>query len=304
MKELNLEDILSETSDLQEEKKVWYVAIIGRPNAWKSTFINALLWEKVSITSNVPQTTRKRVLAIHNDKESQIIFFDTPGIHKSNKAFNEEINNVAIDSLNESDVILYFVDTSRSGWDEEKFIKELISEVKKPILKVYTKLDLPSRINVPEWEDTIKISSNRKEGFEGLLTAVKAQLSIWPCLFPDNIYTKQDMFFRISEIIREKLFRHTKEELPHSTYIWVDEIEETQTKSGEDMLKIVAYVYTETDSQKYIVVWKQGRLITQIWKEAREELEDIFEKKVFLALRVKVKKNWRKDENFVKKLLK
>ncbi len=305
MKELNLEEILSKTSDLSIKKKVWYVAIIGRPNAWKSTFINSLLWEKVSITSDVPQTTRKRVLAIHNDIDSQIIFFDTPWIHKSNKVFNEEINNIAIDSLNESDLILYFIDTTREGWEEEKFIKSLIAEVKRPVLKVYTKLDLDSKINIPEWEDTIKISSITKEGFEKLLIKIKENIPEWPLLFPEEVYTKQDMFFRISEIIREKVFYHTKEELPHSIYVWVEEIEDlTMQKDWKDLLKIVAYIYTETDSQKYIVVWKNGSLISKIGKEAREDLENVFEKKVFLALRVKVRKNWRKDEKFVKSLLK
>lgn len=305
MKELSLQDILSRTPDLSKEKKVWYVSIIGRPNAGKSTFINALLGEKVSITSNVPQTTRKRVLAIFNDIESQIIFFDTPGVHKSEKTFNEEINKVAIESLSESDLILYFIDSTREWWVEENYIKELISQVKRPVIKVYTKVDLAPKINIPEDADTIKISSTTKEGFEELISSIKEKLPVWPSLFPEDIYTKQDMFFRISEIIREKVFLHTKEELPHSTYVWVDEIEDlTLEKDGKDILKIVAYVYTETESQKYIVVWKNGTLITKIWKEARIELEQIFEKKVFLALRVKVKKNWRKDERLVKSLLK
>lgn len=305
MKELNLQDILSKTQDLSKEKKVWYISIIGRPNAGKSTFINALLWEKVSITSNVPQTTRKRVLAIHNDIDSQIIFFDTPWVHKSNKTFNEEINKVAIESLNESDLILYFIDSSREGGEEENYIKELISQVDRPVIKIYTKTDLTPKINIPENKEIIKISSTTKVGFKDLLSAIKDKLPLWPCLFPTDIYTKQDMFFRISEIIREKVFLHTKEELPHSTYVWVEEIEDlTLEKDGKDLLKIVAYVYTETESQKYIVVWKNGSLITIIWKEARVELEHIFDKKVFLALRVKVKKNWRKDERLVKDLLK
>jgi len=305
MKELNLEEILAKTSDLTTEKKVWYVAIIGRPNAWKSTFINSLLWEKVSITSNIPQTTRKRVLAIYNDTDSQIIFFDTPWVHKSNKVFNEQINNVAIESLSESDLILYFIDSTREGGEEEKFIRELISQIKKPVIKVYTKLDLESKINIPEWDDVIKISSTTKEGFDKLILRIKQNLALWPCLFPENIYTKQDMFFRISEVIREKVFLNTMQELPHSIYVWVEEIEDlTQDKDGKDLLKIVAYVYTETESQKYIVVWKNGSLISKIWMEARIELEHIFEKKVFLALRAKVEKNWRKDENFIKKLLK
>ena len=305
MKELNLEEILEKTSDLTKEKKVGYVAIIGRPNAGKSTFINSLLWEKISITSNVPQTTRRRVLAIHNDTDSQIIFFDTPWIHESNKTFNEQINSVATDSLKESDVILYFIDSSREGWKEEAYIKTLISKINIPVIKVYTKIDLKSKINIPESEKTIKISSVTKDWFENLLEKIKWFLKMSPLLFPEDIYTKQDMFFRISEIIREKVFLNTKEELPHSTYVAVDEIEEDQKdKHWNELLKIVAYVYTETDSQKYIIVWKNWSLITKIWKEARIELEKIFETKVFLALRAKVKKNWRKDEALVNKILK
>ena len=303
MQELNLKDILIKTDDLSEQKKVWYVAIIGRPNAWKSTFINSLLWEKVSITSNVPQTTRKRVLAIANDDDSQIIFFDTPWIHKSNKEFNEKINNVAINSLEESDLILYFIDSSRPGWEEEKYIKNLVSDVKTPILKVYTKSDLKAKIIIPEESETLKISSTTKDGFENLLKKIKENIPIWTLLFPTDIYTKQDMFFRISEIIREKVFMNTKEELPHSIYVWVEEINEEKTKSWAPLLKLVAYIYTDTDSQKYIIVWKGWTLITKIWKEARTELEKIFDTKVFLALRVKVRKNWRKNESLVKSIL-
>ena len=305
MKELNLDDILSKTSDLTKEKKVWYVSIIWRPNAWKSTFINSLLWEKISITSNIPQTTRKKVLAIYNDQDSQIIFYDTPWIHESNKLFNEEINNVAINTLKESDLILYFIDSSREWWKEEDFIKKLISQIKVPIIKVYTKVDLKPKINIPENNNIVKISSTTKQWFDDLISKIKSYLKLWPLMFPEDIYTKQDMYFRISEVIREKVFLHTKDELPHSVYVWVEEIQDLeQQKDWKDLLKIVAYIYTDTESQKYIIIWKNGSLITKIWKEARIELEDIFWKKVFLALRVKVNKNWRKNETFVKKLLK
>jgi GTPase len=298
MKKLNLQDILDNTSDLTQEKKVWYVAIIGRPNAWKSTFVNALIWEKISITTSVPQTTRKRVLAIFNDEESQIIFFDTPWIHKSEKKFNEQINNVAISSFKDAEVILYFIDSSREWWEEERYIKQILSMVNKPVLKVYTKTDLYTKINIPEAEDTLKISSVTKDGFGALLKRIKTYLEIGPMLFPEDYYTKQDIYFRISEIIREKTFLHTKEEIPHSIYVWVDEINETN-----DLLKMVAYIYTETESQKYIVIWKAWSLIQTIWTEARKELEKVFWKKVFLALRVKVKKNWRKDDGIVKEIL-
>jgi len=298
MQELNLQDILDNTSDMSKQKKVWYVAIIWRPNAWKSTFINSLLWEKVSITTNTPQTTRRRVLAIYNDDNSQIIFFDTPWIHKHAKDFNKKINEVAINSFKESDLILYFIDSTREWWEEEKYIREIVDMVNKPVIKVYTKTDLPNKIKIPENDNVLKISSQTKEWFDELLEKTKSFLQEWPLLFPEEYYTKQDIYFRISEIIREKAFLETKEELPHSIYISVEEIED-----NEDILKIVAYIYTDTESQKYIVIWNAWKKIQAIWKQARIELEKIFEKKVFLALRAKTHKNWRKNEWLIKKIL-
>ena len=291
MKELNLQDILSKTKDLKT-KKVWYVSIVWRPNVWKSTFINSLIWEKISIVSNIPQTTRNKILAIYNDEDSQIIFYDTPGIHKSEKLINEKINSQAISSLNDSDIILYFIDSTREWWWEESFIKELISIVNKPVIKVYTKCDKKAKILIPK--GAFMISSLDKIGFKDLLKEIKKYLKEWPMLFPEDIYTKQNVYFRISEIIREKVFLNTKEEIPHSIFIWVEEIVDEK-----DILKIVSYIYTETDSQKYIIVWKWWSLIWKIWKESREALESLFNKKVFLSLRVKVKKSWKKDEKFL-----
>jgi GTP-binding protein Era len=298
MQELNLSEILENTSDFKERKKVWYVAIIGRPNTGKSTFINTLIWEKIAITSNIPQTTRKRILAIFNDSDSQIIFFDTPWIHKSEKDFNKAINHQAIKTLDDSDLVLYFVDSSRKTWEEEKYIEELLEKVEKPILKVFTKSDQILK-NTDIKEGDLKISSINKDGFDELLKKIKENLKEWPLLFSEDFYTKQTLTFRISEIIREKVFLNTKEELPHSTFIQVDEIEDTPK-----MYRIVAYIYTETDSQKYIVIWKWWKLIQEIWTLARTELEEILGKKVFLALRVKVRKNWRKDEKFLENMLK
>ena len=298
MQKLDLQEILNNTTDLKKEKKVGYVAIIWRPNAGKSTFINSLIWQKISITTNIPQTTRRKVLAIYNDENSQIIFLDTPGIHKSEKDFNKKINEVAIESLEDSDLIIYFIDSSREWWDEENYIKELISKTKKPVLKVYTKCDLKPKINIPESKNIIKISSINKTWFENLLEKTKSFLKTGPIFFWEDFYTKQDIYFRISEIIREKVFLNTKEELPHSVYVWVEEVDDK-----EEILRIVAYIYTETESQKYIVVWKWWSLISKIWKESRLELENIFEKKVFLALKAKSQKNWRKNEKLIKSLL-
>ena len=297
MQELNLADILSRTTDLKE-KKVGYVAIIGRPNVWKSTFINSLIWEKVSITSNIPQTTRKRVLAIYNDTESQIIFFDTPWIHKNEKSFNEQINKQALVSMREADLVLYFIDSSRESGEEEVQIEKFLEFVNSPIIKVYTKLDLPSKIQIPLDNDCVRIASLEKYWFEDLLVKIKNNLKVWHPYYPEDYYTDQDIYFRISEIVREKVFLNTKEEIPHSTYVEIEEIDD-----GEELLKIQAYVYTETDSQRYIIIWKAWDLITKIWKEARIELERIFEKKVFLSLRVKTMEKWRKNDKIIKNIL-
>lgn len=297
MKELNLEDILAQTSDLKE-KKVWYTAVIGRPNTGKSTFINTLLGEKVSITSKTPQTTRKRILAMYNDEESQIIFFDTPGVHDGKQVLNEYINKEAITSMREANVVLYFIDSSREGGEEEKYIRGLLEFVNVPIIKIYTKIDLPSAITIPDGKNSLKISSVDNFWLEEVITSIKKYLPTAPMLFSEDMYTKQDIFFRISEIVREKVFIHTKEELPHATYVGIEEVND----ENPDLLKIVAYVYTETDSQKYIIIGKNGKLLTRIGTEARKDLEKIFGTKVFLSLRVKVQSKWRKNEKLVKKM--
>jgi len=299
MKELNLQDILDNTKELKE-KKVGYVAIIWRPNAGKSTFVNTLIWEKIAITSHVPQTTRNKILAIYNDDISQIIFFDTPGIHESTKSFNSEINNQALSSLRDSELVLYFIDSSRDTGKEEEYIDDILTKINTPVFKVYTKRDLQARINVPEGKNIFEISSEDKSGFTDLVSAIQSRLPTWPLLFSEDYYTKQSLNFRISEIIREKLFYELKEELPHSVFVAVEEVEDDERW----MKRISAYVYTETDSQKYIVIGKWWTLITKVWKASRIELEEVFGQKVFLSLRAKVRKNWRKDEGFIKKMLK
>ncbi len=297
MQELNLQDILNNTIYLSN-KKVGYVAIIGRPNVGKSTFINTLIGEKIAITSSIPQTTRNKILAIYNDSQAQIIFFDTPGIHESNKRFNEQINAQALSSLKDSELVLYFIDSSRKSWEEEQYIENILEKINTPVYRVYTKRDLATRIDIPEGKDIFEISSEDRSGFIGLIEAIKEKLPTAPMMFSEDYYTKQDIYFRISEIIREKLFLELKEELPHSIFVAIEELEDT-----EKLRKIVSYVYTETDSQKYIIIGKNGTLITKIATAARKELEEIFWKKVFLTVRVKVRKNWRKDEWFVKKML-
>ncbi len=299
MKKLELSDILRNTSELKE-KKVWYVSIIWRPNSWKSTFINAIIWEKVVITSNIPQTTRNKILAIYNDDASQIVFLDTPWVHESSKTFNVEMNTQALWSISDADVILYFIDTSRTRWAEEEYIEWFLMKTQKPIITVYTKIDLKAKHSESLIaQESMSLSSVTREWFPELLDAIKEKLSLGPVLFPDGYYTQQDMHFRISEIIREKLYSELKEELPHSIFVSTEEIDE---ESQPGLMRVSSYIFTETDSQKYIVIWNRWALLSRIGKLAREELESIFWKKVFLALRVKVRKWWRKDEGLLKKM--
>jgi len=177
MQELNLQDILQNTTDLTE-KKVGYVAIIGRPNAGKSTFINTLIGEKIAITSSVPQTTRNKILAMYNDEDAQIIFFDTPGIHESQKTFNAEINNQALSSLRDSEIVLYFIDSSRDTGKEEAYIEDILTKINTPVFRVYTKRDLPSRIDIPTGENIFEISSEDKSGFPELIDSIKVGLPV------------------------------------------------------------------------------------------------------------------------------
>lgn len=298
MKKVKVSDFLENVTMHGIKKRVWFVAVIWRPNAGKSTFLNTLIGEKISITSNIPQTTRNKIIAIYNTPDSQIIFLDTPGIHLSEKKFNEEITARAKSAVSDANVVLHFVDGSRKLWDEEKALQEMVANIDKPIITVYTKADLPQKNDLDSQYKWIKISSETQDWFNELLMQIYEFLEFGPQLYPDDMYTQQKLFFRVSEIIREKAFFYVKEELPHSIFVQVEDIHE-----DSKLYKISSYIYVETDSQKYIVIGKQGSLIQKISTESRIDLEKILWKKVFLTVRVKVRKNWRKDEHLIKKLL-
>lgn len=286
--------------------KVWYVAIVGRPNAGKSTLINALIGEKVSAISPRPQTTQRTIPGIFTDeeKEVQIIFLDTPGIHqdareqfgsqKSNE-MHTLINGEAFASLREADVILRLVDPTRPYGAEDERIDEVLSFSQKPVLRIETKQDLE------KWylgkDIDLKVDSVNKLGFSELLEAIAKLLPEWPYLYEADQYTDQTMDLRISEVIREQLFAELGEEVPYACYVEIESIE-----NGETLLKVNAYLNVEADSQKLIVIGKWGKKIQDIGTKARLILEDIFGKKVFLALRVKVDKNWRKNEQVLRRL--
>ena len=309
--------------------KVGYVAIVGRPNAGKSTLLNALIWEKVSAVSYRPQTTQRSIPGIFTDDENtiQIVFLDTPGIHNttsdgqfgSQKSFeiNERINSEAFASLREADVIIRLLDPTRPYGIEDERIDEVLSFQTKPILRIETKQDMDNK-SYPQKGVDLRIDSVEKIGFDELIKKVSEYLPEGPFLYDPEYYTDQPMDLRIQEVIREILFLELGDEIPYAAYVEVAEIEEREAGtviqkplkwSGpakerflSEMLRIQAYINVESDSQKTIIIGKGGKKIETIGTRSRMILEDIFDKKVFLALRVKVHKNWRKDEKTLEKL--
>ncbi len=275
-------------------KKVWYVALIWRPNSWKSTFINALVDEKVSIVSPKPQTTQKCIRWIYNDDDSQIIFFDTPWVNEWSEEFFEHLKQRVVDSLNSADLIVRFIDSTRDSWREEEIIYDIVKASKKEVIEVYSKCDI-SKKEPKEWE--ICIESTNKTGFDKLLSEIKSRLCEWPLYYDEDYYTDQDYETRIAEIIREKIFMDFFDEVPYSVFVEIGDIEDTPT-----LLRIQAYIYTESDSQKKIIIGKWWQQLTNIWRLSRLELEVIYWRKIFLALRVKVLPKWKKNKKLLNKL--
>jgi GTPase len=286
--------------------KVWYIAIVGRPNAGKSTFLNALIGEKVSAISSRPQTTQRTIPGIFTDEDRhiQMIFLDTPGIHQdANEQYGSQksddihtlINAQAFAGLREADVILRLIDPTRPYGAEDERIDTALSFSNKPIFRIETKQDLEKGYL---WKNIdYKIDSVNRVGFEALIDAIAEKLPEWPYLYEADQYTDQTMDLRITEVIREILFEELGEEIPYACYVEIGSIENTGT-----MLKIQAYLNVEAESQKLIVIGKWGKKIAEIGTRARLVLERLFGKKVFLGLRVKVDKNWRKNTRVLERL--
>jgi GTPase len=287
-------------------KKVGFVSLIGRPSSGKSTLVNVLCGYKISIVSKHPQTTRNLIKGIYNDDESQIIFIDTPGYHIHKSILNKNLSKLALRTIDDGDLILYLVDSTRSFGEEEKKIAYNVKEFQNKLIIIYNKID-DEKSNIPaikkEIENIvtplnyIEISALKKTNIYELLKIIKQNLIFGELYFPEDYVTDQNIPFRISEVVREKIFNMTDEEIPHSTYV---EIESLDVKDE----KITAHciIYVEKDTQKGIIIGRSGSMIKKIGISARKDLKDIFEKDVDIFLKVKVNHNWRKKEQFIKKM--
>ncbi len=294
---------------MQDNKfKSGFVAIVGRPNVGKSTLMNNLIGKKVAIMSDKPQTTRNKITGVLTRPELQIVFIDTPGIHKPKTKLGEVMVGLAARSLKEVDLILYIVDSTAAIGKGDAMINETLNNAKLPIIIALNKIDSLNQQQILEkhvdWQGTgvsdtiIPISALESINLEKLIEVIGSHLEEGPQYYPDDMITDQPENMVVAEIIREKVLHLTRDEIPHSTAVVLDAMEERDN----DIMYIDAIIYIERDSQKGIIIGKGGSMLKNIGQSAREEIEGLLNTKVFLDIRVKVKKNWRKEASHLKNM--
>jgi GTP-binding protein Era len=291
------------------EFKSGYVAIIGRPNVGKSTLINRILGQKLCITSRRPQTTRHRVLGIKTTEHSQLIYVDTPGLHtQANRAMNRYMNRAASSSIEDMDVILFVVDGLNWNDDDKQVLSRLKQNANCPVILVLNKVDKleDKAVLLPQIErlssqfdfaDIVPISARKGINIDQLEQQITQLIPEGELIFPEDQLTDRSSRFLAAELVREKLFRQLGQELPYSLTV---EIEEFKTEGN--MYRIGAVIYVERSGQKSIVIGKKGELLKTVGREARIEMEKLFDMKVFLQLWVKVRDGWSDNERMLKSL--
>lgn len=288
--------------------KCGFVTILGRPNVGKSTLLNQILGQKIVITTDKAQTTRKRIKGILTDDKGQIIFVDTPGVHRPLNKLGEFLLDEAKVAVPDADLILFLVDGSEPAGKGDKWIVEnILKESKIPVILVMNKVDkvknqqkieenlISYKLLFEENIPVVRVSARTGRNKDTLLSNILKKLPEGEKLYPDDVVTEESMRSVAEEIIREKVLLNTSDEIPHSVAIKVDKYEEK-----DDIDRIFAIIYCEQKSQKGILIGKGGALLKKIGTEARIELESIVDKKVYLNLEVKVEKDWRKKDNILK----
>lgn len=291
---------------VNKEFKSGFVSVIGRPNVGKSTLVNSMIGQKVAIMSDKPQTTRNKILCVLSMDDSQILFIDTPGIHKPKHKLGEYMVRTAEATLREVDVVLFVVDATMKKGPGEEYIMERLAQIKTPVILVVNKIDcVPKATVLPIIEQYTKvrdfaaivpISALEKTNLTSLLDEIKKYLEPGPQYYPSDMITDQPERLVIAEMIREKVLHNTREEIPHAIAVEVEEI----TKRSNEDLYVRAVVYVERDSQKGIVIGAGGQLLKEVGRLAREDIQNLLGSKIYLDLWVKVKKDWRNREGILK----
>lgn len=315
-----MEEIEQEFSmDVPDNFKSGFVTLVGRPNAGKSTLLNAILDEKISIISSVPQTTRYVTRGIYNKKDTQIVFVDTPGMHLSDHHLAAQLNKMAEDSLEDVDVLIYVADAKRKPYDEEDHIMRMLVRQKVPVIMVLNKIDRSRRCisdYIELWKKKLKekkqetgddsdplkffipISALKKDNLEELMEALQSLLPNGYPMYGDDMSTDFPLKLRIADLIREKMCHLLKEEVPHHTAVLIEDMKKEKNKA----FVIYANIIMASESQKGIVVGKGGEMIKEIGKRARYDINKIMGRKVHLDLKVQVVKDWHVKPRIIKEL--
>ncbi len=286
-----------------------FAAIAGAPNVGKSTLLNRMIGEKISITSQKPQTTRNRIVGVMHGENSQIVFLDTPGVHKSDKAFNRKIVQVALSAMDEVDIVLVVIDASNPDASSEALVVEKLK--KRPntpavlAINKIDKIDKPTLLSIidrwahrhPSFAEIIPISALDGTQIPQLMEAMQKLLPEGPPFFPEDALTDMPERFIVCEMIREKIFENTGREVPYGTAVTIEDFSEEDA-----IIRIHAAIHVERDSQKGIIIGKNGAMLKTIGTQARMDIESLLGAKVFLKLFVRVEKNWSRDPRAMRKL--
>ena len=288
--------------------KSGFVTIIGRPNVGKSTFVNRVIGHKIAIMSDKAQTTRNKIQGVMTQEDAQIIFLDTPGIHKPKHKLGDYMMRVATNTLSEIDAIMFMVNVNEDIGRGDEYIMEMLKSVKTPVFLVLNKIDLvhPDEL-MPRIEkykkymnftEIVPISALEGLNVEHFINVIKSYLPEGPKYYPDNQISDHPEQFVVRELIREKILHLTNEEIPHAIGVNVDRM----IKEDEERVRIEATIFVERDSQKGIVIGKGGKKLKEVGKRARQDIEGLLGSKVYLELWVKVQKDWRNKVNFIRQM--
>ena len=287
--------------------KSGFIALVGRPNVGKSTLLNSIMGRKVAITSNKPQTTRNLIQGIYNDEDAQMVFVDTPGIHKPKHKLGKLLNKQTYLTFNDVDIVLFLVDITESLGKGDKFVIDLLGNVNKPVILVINKIDKLPRLEILKkieeykdlynFDEIIPISAMKKDNVDRLINVLKSKLTDNIKYYDDETWTNVSTRFLISELIREKILELTDEEVPHSVSVVVDQIEYNNNAAN-----INATIVVDRENLKKILVGKSGSMIKEIGIRARKDIEPLIGRNVYLELFVKVIPKWRDREKFLNEI--